>query len=250
MARLANLVVYVLMAAGAVRLVPIQKWTMAMVALMPMSLYLGASLSADAVTLGLSLLIVALTLNLALRCDKPGPRSNTVRGRVCPFVVPPLGGFSAPIPPKGGTTNIGHCSPRKAYLALGLLLTLLALSKQAYVGLAGLFLLVPGKRFSSPGRRWLTAAAVIGVPLAINAAWMYSLRGLYVPMSAFVDPPAQLPLDLEPSLELRFAGRQGDLPAGELLAHGGRVWLAGREPAAVGSQDLLGRTMDHGRAGW
>jgi uncharacterized membrane protein len=136
---------------------PIQKWTMALAALVPMSVYLAASLSADAMTLGLSLLVVALTLNLAMgRHPQEGTRPS-----------------------------------RGSLLALGFLLVLLALSKQAYLGLAGLFFVIPGKRFSGPARRWLIAALMIGVPLAIDAAWMYSLRGLFAPMLSYIDPPAQ-----------------------------------------------------------
>ena len=92
LARVANLIVYLLLAAAAVRLVPIHKWTLAMVALVPMSVYLAASLSADAMTIGLSLLVIAMTLNLALGSERPS---------------------------------------RRSLLALGLLLVLLALSKQA-----------------------------------------------------------------------------------------------------------------------
>jgi uncharacterized membrane protein len=152
LARIANLIVYLLLAAAAVRITPIHKWTLALVALAPMSVYLAASLSADAMTIGLSLLIIAVTLNLALGSERPS---------------------------------------RRSLLALGLLLVLLALSKQAYLGLAVFFLVIPGKEFSSPARRWLIAAVMIGLPLAVNAAWMYSLRGLYVPALPFVDPSAQ-----------------------------------------------------------
>ena len=80
LARVANLIVYLLLAAAAVRLAPIHKWTLAMVALMPMSVYLAASLSADAMTLGLSLLVVALTLNLALGSEGPSRRSLLALG--------------------------------------------------------------------------------------------------------------------------------------------------------------------------
>jgi len=151
-ARVANLIVYLLLAAAAVRLAPVHKWTLALVALVPMSVYLAASLSADAMTLGLSLLVVAVTLNLALGSEKPG---------------------------------------RRSLLAMGFLLVALSLSKQAYLGLALLFFVIPGEKFSSRGRRWLIAALMIGLPLAIDAAWMYSLRGLYVPVFSYVDPPAQ-----------------------------------------------------------
>jgi uncharacterized membrane protein len=75
----------------------------------------------------------------------------------------------------------GERPSRRSWLALGLLLVLLSLSKHGYLGLALLFFVVPGKKFSGPGRRWLIAALVIGVPLGIGAAWTYSLRGLYVP---------------------------------------------------------------------
>ncbi len=152
LARVANLIAYLLVATTAVRLAPIHKWTLALVALMPMSVFLAASLSADAVTIGLSLLVVALTLNLALGSKRPS---------------------------------------RRSFLALGVLLALLALSKQAYVGLSLLFFVIPATKFSSPGRRWLIAGLMIGLPLAIDAAWTYSLRELYVPMYSYVNPQGQ-----------------------------------------------------------
>ena len=109
--RVANLIAYLLLAATAVRLVPIHKWTMALVALMPMSVYLAAAVSADAVTLGLSLLVVALTLNLAVGSESPA-------AGVC-----------------SRSDYCWCCWP---------------CSKQAYVGLAVLFLLSPAR--SSPVR--------------------------------------------------------------------------------------------------
>ena len=153
LARVANLIVYLFLASAAVRLAPIHKWTLTLVALLPMSVYLAASLSADAMTLGLSLLVVAVTLSLALGKQRPSGRS---------------------------------------LLALGVLLVLLALSKQAYVGLAVFVLAIGSKQFSSLGRRWLVAALLIALPLAVSAAWTYSLRGLYTPAFSFVDPQAQL----------------------------------------------------------
>jgi uncharacterized membrane protein len=153
LARIANLIVYVLLAAAAVRQTPVQKWTMAMVALIPMSVYLAASLSADAMMLGLSLLIVATILKLALGNEKPS---------------------------------------RRSLLVLGFLFVLLSLSKQPYLALALLFFTIPSRQFASPARRWLTAGLMIGLPVAIELAWMSSLGGLYVPILPFVDPAAQL----------------------------------------------------------
>ena len=73
--------------------------------------------------------------------------------------------------------------------------------------------MIPGKKFSSPGRRWLIAALLIGLPLAIDAAWTYSLRGLYVPMLPFVDPQAQFHWILGHPWSYRGDGGQGDLSA-------------------------------------
>ena len=151
-ARLANLTAYLLLVVTAVRIAPVQKWTLALVALMPMAVYLAASLSADGVTIGLSLLIVAMTMDLAMR---EGP------------------------------------ADWRRLATLGLLLVLLALSKQAYLGMVLLIFVVPGDKFGSRGRRWLVVALMIGVPLAIEAAWAYSLRNLYVPIKPYVDPAAQ-----------------------------------------------------------
>ena len=83
----------------------------------------------------------------------------------------------------------------------------------AYLGLVLLFLLIPGKKFSSPGRRWWIAALLIGLPLAIDAAWMYSLRGLYIPMLSFVNPQAQLHWILSIRRTIR-ADVRGDLSVG------------------------------------
>ena len=191
-ARVANLIAYLLLAAAAVRLAPVQKWTLAMVALMPMSVYLAASLSADAMTLGLSLLVIAMTLNFAVGDETPDARH---------------------------------------WLALGFLLLLLALSKHGYLGLALLFFAVPGKKFSSPKRRWLIAAAVIGAPLAIGAAWTYSLRGLYVPQLPYVDPQAQLHWILEhPWSYASVVGKAMYKPSDYSLMIGLFGWLGPRLP--------------------
>jgi len=150
--RIANLIAYLALAVAAVRLIPVQKWTLALVALMPMSMFLAASLSADAVTLGLALMTIALALDLALGEEAPA-------GRLAAF---------------------------------GLCLVLLALSKQAYVSLALLFFIIPAGKFAGRGQ-WLTAAVLfLGLPLAANLAWAYSVRSLYVPMLPFVDPPQQI----------------------------------------------------------
>lgn len=60
--RILNLLVWVLLVAAAIHITPVAKWLMLALALLPMGLYEAASLSADAVTNGLSYLLIALTL--------------------------------------------------------------------------------------------------------------------------------------------------------------------------------------------
>jgi uncharacterized membrane protein len=150
--RLANLAAYLALAAAAVYVAPIQKWAMALIALTPMAMYLAASISADGMTIGLALLAIALTMDLAL---SPQPA-----------------GASRLVP-------------------LGVTLVLLGLSKQAYCGMALLILAVPAEKFSSRGHRWLVAGLIIGATLVCDAAWSSVVRGIFVPILPFVDPPAQ-----------------------------------------------------------
>ncbi|WP_294498070.1 DUF2142 domain-containing protein [uncultured Gemmiger sp.] len=71
--RLGNLLVYLLLAALAVRLAhPGQKWLFAAAALLPMALQLAGSLSADAMVLGLVFCYAALCLALRQRAAAPG----------------------------------------------------------------------------------------------------------------------------------------------------------------------------------
>ena len=150
--RIANLIAYLALAAAAVYVMPVQKWTLALVALMPMSMFLAASLSADAMVLGLAFMATALALDLAL-----GKEASA--GRLAAF---------------------GSC------------LLLLALSKQAYVSLALLYFTIPASKFASRGQWWAAAGMVVGLPLAANLAWAWSLRSLYVPVRPVVDPLQQI----------------------------------------------------------
>lgn len=61
--RLCNLACWILLMTAAIRLAPIFKWVMLLLALMPMSVFLSASLSADALANGGALLFIALILN-------------------------------------------------------------------------------------------------------------------------------------------------------------------------------------------
>jgi uncharacterized membrane protein len=68
--RLINLCVYILIVYFGIKLVPIGRYMFLLLALMPMSLYLAASISADSLNLALSFFIICLFLNLAFKEDK------------------------------------------------------------------------------------------------------------------------------------------------------------------------------------
>ena len=131
--RLGNLLVWSLLIYCALRLTPILHWTLFLLALMPMSLWLAASNSADTVVNGTTFLFVATILRFALKDDRP---MNARR-----------------------------------LAALFLLGGAIALAKTAYLPLIMLFLLIPAAKFGGRARYWLAFFLFLGVSLSINVAW-------------------------------------------------------------------------------
>ncbi len=150
--RAGTLTGYLLLVIAAIWLTPVQKWTMALVALMPTSIFLAASLSADALSIAVSLLAISMILRAALQRGIAGPR--------------------------------GLCG-------LGAVLAALALVKPGYVLISFLFLSVPAERFSSRAACWRVRAMMIGMPLALSAAWVLSIRDLNLPLRPGVNMHAQ-----------------------------------------------------------
>ena len=150
--RVGTLIGYLLLAAAAVWLMPVQKWTLALLALMPMSIFLAASFSPDALSIALSFVGIAMILRLALRPEKVG---------------------------------------RGDLWWLGAVLLLVGLAKPAYVAFALLVLQVPREKFSDPRQRWWICALLVGLPLAVSIAWALSLPGLSVPLLPRVNVKAQ-----------------------------------------------------------
>ncbi len=119
----------------AIRLSPILKWTLCALALTPMSVFEGASLSADSFTNAWCFLFIAYVFHLSY-----GPRNTHLRS----------GDY-----------------------ALLLLLSLpVTFSKFVYGVLILLFWLIPGSRFPSKGVRWLSFFGLSGIHLALFAWWM------------------------------------------------------------------------------
>jgi uncharacterized membrane protein len=152
-ARMANLIGCLALTSLAVWYMPVHKWVMVAVALLPVSFFIMPSLGADAVTDGLSFLALALVLRMALAADRA-----TVSGLVALVVV-----------------FIG-----------------LALSKQVYILLVLLFFLIPRSKLPAGVKYVYCALAVIGTPVLVNIAWGALSKHLYVPIWSFVDPSAQM----------------------------------------------------------
>jgi uncharacterized membrane protein len=143
--RISNLVIGTAIAWAAIRLTPVFKSVFLLLGLMPMALFLRASLSADSFNNSIALLLVALVLQLAVGL-KP---EEQVSDRQIGFV---------------------------AVVSL-----LLALCKPTYLPLIGLWLLIPPNRFGSQRRYWSSMAAIFIPSLLGWLSWSLVVRGLYPP---------------------------------------------------------------------
>jgi hypothetical protein len=115
-------------------------------ALPPMTVFLSASFSADAMTNGLTFLFIGTVLGWSAR-----------EGRAL------------------GTRDLAH---------LALLCLLLGFLKPAYVPLAALVLFVPAGRFGSPRRRWTFCATAMLTAVLSMLAWTASVAWrIYRPLS-------------------------------------------------------------------
>jgi uncharacterized membrane protein len=131
--RICNLLAWLLLVALAVRATPVYKWLFTALALLPMSLFEAASLSADAVTNGLAFLTVALFFK-------------------CAF-------------------DHRQAVGRKEILALAVVTVLLSFSKNAYFLATGLFLLIPTAKLGSWRRQAAVFALLVGVNMLALAIW-------------------------------------------------------------------------------
>jgi len=130
--RIGNLLGWSLLVYFALRLIPILRWTMLLLALTPMSLAQAASLSADATVNGVSFLFVAAAVRCAL---------------------------------KEGSLQSARL------VGLNFLGAIVALAKTAYFPLTILFLLIPPDKFSSRRRYWLAFAIFMLICAGTIVAW-------------------------------------------------------------------------------
>ena len=155
LARLTNLLVWIVVVAFAIRTIPMAKWLMLIVALTPMSLFLATSNSADTLTYGICFLFIATVMNLAF--------SHTAL-------------------------------TKQSLLLLIVLCVLVALSKLVYIALIMLVLLIPRSKFDSNLRYLAFTALCFVLAAGVAFLWSRAVLNLYLPANPdeMPDPTAQI----------------------------------------------------------
>jgi uncharacterized membrane protein len=139
--RLTNLICWCLMIAYAIKLIPVFKWVTVFLALTPMSLFQSASLSADSFSNGIAFLTIALFLHLAI-----GP--------------------------------VDRFAGRHLMVLLGLVF-LLAMAKQIYVLLFGLYFLIPAVKFQGWKAKAVYGMILVAFGVAVILFWACFYSELY-----------------------------------------------------------------------
>jgi uncharacterized membrane protein len=155
LARLFNLLAFTALVFLAIRTTPVLRWTMVLLGVMPLTINLAASVSADAMAIGLSFLFTAYILRLAF-----SPEGDLITRRQLGLV-----------------------------LAMALLL---ALSKPPYFLLVLLFLLIPSRKLAGRKAYAASFAVITGATLAVVLLWSMLVRGAYVPRIESVAPGSQV----------------------------------------------------------
>jgi uncharacterized membrane protein len=158
--RVANLLAATALTYLAIRLAPMGKWAFACFALTPITLFLTASFSSDALTNAFSFLLIAQVLAAAT-----GPAERV---------------------------------SNRALAGLAVNGVAIALAKQAYFLLPLCYLMIPVARLGGPLRYVSGLVLVMGATLAAVAGWGQVVRGIYSPadITKGINPGDQLHLML------------------------------------------------------
>jgi uncharacterized membrane protein len=125
----------------AIRTIPVYKWLLCLLALLPMSLFINMAVSADVVTNAICFLFIAVVINYA----------------------------------KGE----GVLAVRKI-IYLGVVVFLIASVKMAYAPLLLLLLMIPGHRFKSKKDHALKISLLAGLGILVLIFWNIRLNTLYI----------------------------------------------------------------------
>jgi len=154
LARVFNLAVWIALVAAAIRIIPVFRRGLALLALLPMSLSQAASASADALANGSAFLFIALVLDTAVG----PPRTITM----------------------------------KRWLVLGILSAALVLCKPVYAVLPLFIGIIPASKAGSKKRLAAGFALIMIVSLAIPAAWSWASSSTSVPLQPAADARGQI----------------------------------------------------------
>ncbi len=153
--RLANLFFYLIIIFLAIKYTPFLKYVFVLLGLMPMALYEAGSFSSDGFNIAVSFLLIAFILKLAF--DDEIIKVN-----------------------------------KKQFLIIFILGAALALSKEVYVLLMLIFLIVPKNKFESTSLKYIWFFNIFILSIVMGLLWSLLVEGTYVPISMQVSPMAQL----------------------------------------------------------
>jgi uncharacterized membrane protein len=153
--RLANLLVFAGFGCVSLAIVPMFGRPLALILLMPMTLFLAASLSGDVVTDWLAMLLSAMVLRAC--CE----------------------------PTRLGLWQLGAI----ALVSLGL-----ALTKLAYFPLVGLVALIPAARFGGGRAKSIFLTGLFALTILAETAWIIGTAGLHAELHEIADPHKQATL--------------------------------------------------------
>lgn len=145
--RIVNLVIWIFLIYVTIRVSPIAKWLFFLLALTPMSLFQAASLSPDAVTNGTSFLVISLVLYYCL---------DEKKQRISKYDI----------------------------LIIILLSSVLSLSKQVYLIIPLLFILIPIKKFNSKKEYISIIALLLFLVVSLNVLWYLHISGQVIERSS------------------------------------------------------------------
>lgn len=145
--RIVNLLLYVLIIYMAIRLMPVHKWVLLLLTLMPMTIFEAASFSVDSFTIAVSFLTIALLFNFTFN-DGKKELSN------------------------------------KDISVIGILFLILALSKQVYALLIFLFFMLPASKVGGCKKKFFKFVYIFLPIVLVVAFWSFLIKGLYTPVGA------------------------------------------------------------------
>lgn len=145
-ARIFTLLFWILSISLAIKIIPFYKWFFTLIALLPMSLFINMSLSADVVTNLLSFILIAYILKLA---------------------------------------NSKQSISTGNFIITSVIVLLLASAKLVYTPIILLFILIPKEKFYPRRNYYIQLAALLIISFGMTLFWSKTMNTLYLPYSMY-----------------------------------------------------------------